>query len=100
MILITALLALINGGSFASLLAGFSIADWLALADLLVKLEPTVAAMFRALDNPVIQSMFAAIDADLHRDLVALAGRNAAPTIDGYDANGAVVAINNPDYKG
>ena len=103
-LLIGAIASLLGGSSLGSVLVGFTVEDWLTIAagvgaDLLPVLQSKLADK-----HPAIAAMLNGIEQGLGAEASAKLAHayfdNQPPTIKGYDADGAVVDIPNPDYRG
>jgi hypothetical protein len=85
-------------GALEAWFASLTMPGWLNLSGLVQALAPEEAALLKGI--AAIDAIVAGWAANLDAAAVALAARNTVQYIDGYDANGAVVQILNPDYKG
>jgi hypothetical protein len=96
--LIPIIQSLIGGASFASILGGLGLSDWIGLAGTLVEAEPDVLAALSAL-HPVFAQLIA--DTQHHGPQAAgkLAWKRRQPrTIPGYLPDGSAGEVPNPDY--
>jgi hypothetical protein len=102
--LFTIIAALIEGQSFASVLEGISLAQWLTIGGTVAAdVAPSLAARL-GVAHPSLGALVAAIGSGLNKEFAAQAGhawlkQNYPATISGYGADGGVIDIPNPDYK-
>lgn len=96
--LIPVIHALIAGGTITSVLGGLSFPQWLALAEALNDAAPAVVVAISAL-HPVFEELVDDIGTVGPQHAASAAWkRRQPPTIEGYDSEGGLTQIPNPDY--
>lgn len=94
--------ALIEGQSFATVLEGISLTEWLTIGGTIASdVAPSLAARLGA-HHPTLGALVTAIGSGLSKELATEAGhdwlkQNYPATIPGYGADGGLTEIRNPD---
>jgi hypothetical protein len=102
-ILISIVASLLEGSSLGSILAALTLNQWLVIAlgissDLLVIVEQKLGDKHPAISQ-FLASIASGASAETSASLAHAYFANQPPTIQGYNSEGVVVDIPNPDYR-
>lgn len=101
--LIPLLSGLTSGGSIGLALGTITISEWATVAVQAMAAGPEVLKLLRLL-HPALDTLGAALEKHKDPTIAAHAVNtwfaNQPPTISGYGADGGVIEIPNPDYRG
>jgi hypothetical protein len=102
--LFSVIAALIEGQSFASVLKGVTLTQWLTIGGTVLADElPAIAAKIGA-KHPTLAALAVAIASGVDKELATQVGhdwlkQNAPEMIPGFAADGSVIDIKNPDAQ-
>ena len=103
MALIPIFSALTGAGGMGAALGTISVAEWATIGVQALGAAPEALKLFRTI-HPALDTLVASLEKHKDPNIAANAVNswfaNQPPTISGYGADGGVIEIPNPDYRG
>jgi hypothetical protein len=103
--LFSVIAALIEGQSFAAVLEGITLTEWLTIGGTIAAdVAPDIAARLGAASHPKLGALVMAIASGINKEFATQSGhswlkQNYPETIPGYAADGSLTEIKNPDAQ-